>query len=194
MKANFFPAFNHRNDSQLITWTVYLNVLISDICFSVILFTTNIGNGMVYQELFLKKKRVINALTIFCRSHRNQGDLILAFQSRISSTFPLSSFYFWVLSSCFPWVVSRMAPKVLPLICISSFSHYRFPGKLNHLHFSALEEGWKEARQNEFTLLVDRRDYEKTRAELGSTHVNCCIPFWFLHLQRLTMLFAIEND
>lgn len=149
---------------------------------------------MWYIKHCFRKKKVMNALTIFCGSHRNQGDFILASQSSVSSTFPLSSFYFWFLSSCFPWVPFCMAPKVLPLISISSFSHYRFPGKLNQLHFSALEEGWKEARQNEFTLLVDGRDYEKTTAALGSTHVNCCIPFWFLHLQRLTMLFAIKND
>ena len=109
------------------------------------------------------------------------------------SLYPLL-FFLVLYPLVFLGVTFRMTPKVLPLNSVSSFSHCRFPGKLNQLHFSAPEEIWKEARQNELTLPVDGRDCEKTTAALGSTHVNCCIPFCGLHLQRLTILFAVKND
>lgn len=97
------------------------------------------------------------------------------------------------LSSHFPWGAFLYDTWSVALNCTSSFSDCRFPGKWNQLHFSALEEGCKEARQNELTLPVDRRDHEKTTVELGISHVSCYIPFSVLHLQRQTILLRINK-
>lgn len=97
------------------------------------------------------------------------------------------------LSSHFPWGAFLYGTWSIPLNCSSSFSDCRFPGKWNQLHFSALEEGCKEARQNELTLPVNRRNHEQTTVELGISHVSCCIPFCVLHLQRQTMLLRITK-
>lgn len=103
---------------------------------------------------------------------------------------PLS---FGSLSSHFPWGAFLYGTWSAALNCTSSFSDCRFPGKQNRLHFSAHEEGCKEARQNELTLPVDRRNHEETTVELGIIHVSCCIPFCVLHLQRQTILLRITK-
>lgn len=72
----------------------------------------------------------------FCGSYRNQGDLIFSFQPSLYP--PL--FFLVLYPLVFLGMHFRVAPKVLPLNCVSSFSHSRFTGKLKQLHFSALEE------------------------------------------------------
>lgn len=136
----------------------------------------------------ISSKKVKNTL---CGSHSNQGDFMLSFWSKAFSTFPLSS-TLWFFSFHFSWGAFLYDTWSVSLNCTSSFSDCRFPGKLQ-LHFGALEEGWKEARQNELTLSLDRRDHEKSTLELGISHESCCIPFCVLHLQRQAMLLRISK-
>lgn len=64
------------------------------------------------------------------------------FKARYRDIFSLPFFLLlllFFLTSCFLGVAFSMEPKVLPLNSVSSFSHCRFPGKPEQLHFSALE-------------------------------------------------------
>lgn len=174
MKANYFPAFNHTNDSQLITWTVNLNVLISDICFSVIWFIANIGDGTVYQTLFLQKG---HEHTWDISLDHNVTKVIWVFLFRTSSLQPpLCPLLFDSLSACFLGVSFSMA-QLPPNFC--TLFRLWIPRKTNQYWFSLylkilmhLNSFEKKQYEKELPLPMNERDHKETTAVLDSTHVS----------------------
>lgn len=152
----------------------------------VIWFITNIGDGMVNRVPFLQKRSGTH-----CVDHIITKVIsFYLFEARRFQPF-LYPPLFGSLSSRFPWGAFPYNTWSVPLNCTSSFSDCRFPGKLNQLHFSILEEGWKEARQNDLTLPV-RRDHEKTTMESRITHVS--LLYSFLYFTSAKVNHTIENN
>lgn len=94
-----------------------------------------------YIEHYFFKKRSWTHLWYFCGSHRNQGDLILSFQSKVPSAFLLSSsFLFGSLCSCFPWGAFLYGNQsVTPELCFLLFT-LQIPRKTKPV---ALQRTWR---------------------------------------------------